>query len=273
MNSFKIGHSYNSGDLISILPGLQKLWQETGRKSTIMQRLNLPSFFYDGAPVATANEEGQGVCMNTYMYQKLRPLIEAQDYIESFEVWEGQQVDYNMDETRMARDVPMPAGEIHQWASAIFPELSCDLSVPWIKVFPISICKTDRGHVAVGDKVLVNRTERYTNPYITYFFLKEYEEQLIFAGSERERDVFNKTWKLNLPYLLVDDFLELARVYGSAHGFIGNQSFGFHICDGIKVNRILELCAQFPNTFITGANGHAFYRQNSLEYYVKEMMK
>jgi hypothetical protein len=263
-------HSFNCGDLITVLAGLQNLSTISGRKIRLYQRLWLPAYYYDGATHPVTNDFGDNVCMNEAMFKMLKPLIESQDYIESFRVFNGEKVDFDFDKTRDSKQVPMPYGHIHSWYMACFPQMSADLSINWLKCSGKQKVVTNFGDLFIWDKIIVNRTERYQNPYITYYFLKEKQENLLFAGTQQEYEKFVNQWGVNMPRLLVNNFLELLQAIASAKAIICNQSFNFHLADAIKKRRILELSTAFPNTFPTGANGFGFYHQETLEYYVNQ---
>jgi hypothetical protein len=205
--------------------------------------------------------------MNEQMFYMLKPLIEWQPYIESFNIWKGEEVDLNYDLTRDSKSIPMPAGTVHAWYEAVFPQTSTDLSMRWIEVESNSIVAEK-----YKNKVLINRSQRYQNPYNTFYFLKKYESQLLFSGTETEHQNFCSTWNLEIEHLKVDNFYQLAQVIKWCKFGIFNQSLNFHIADAMKTPRVLELCAAFPNTFITGANGYQFYRQAALEFYVDKLI-
>lgn len=263
---------YNAGDLITMLPGLQKLHQETGQKVTIYQKLDFPAFYYAGAEHPVKDKEGQQVCVNQSMFTMLKPLLEAQEYIESYLVWQGEKVDLDFSATRDSKRVPLPYGNIHHWVFMIFPELACDLSHEWL--LP---AHDEKGQVIdsykelMAGRVVINRTSRYTNPYIHYYFLKKYENKLVFAGTEEERLDFCEKWGLSIPKLHCYDFYELATMIYCADGFIGNQSLCWHLADAMKVPRVLEYCPMYPNTHPTGANGYAAVYQEALELYIEKM--
>jgi hypothetical protein len=263
MEPLRIKHTYNSGDLITILVGLKHLYETTGKKSIIMQVLGFKAFYYDGCIHSVKNEQGEDVTMNQKMWDMLVPLLEEQSYIESVEVWRGQPYDISFDETRDRRSIPMPAGSIHHWPFFLVPELQCDLSDAWISCAAYETC--------YEGKIIVNRTERYRNPYMNYFFLKQYEKDVVFAGTKKEYELFCSEYDLNIQYLEVDDFYELAAFLNACKLFIGNQSFCWHLADSMKITRILEVCSQFPNTFPTGANGYAVIYQQALELYVHKL--
>lgn len=263
-------NSYNSGDLITFLAGLNALYQRTGTKSIIYQVLDLPAFYYDGAEHPIKNSEGTPVCMNNQVFEMMRPLLLTQDYIEDYVVFEGQHIDINFDDTRDRKKIPIPYGNIHHWAFFIAPELACDLSKAWISnrgFYSKKISKKNKG------KLIINRTSRYHNVYIHYFFLNEYEERAVFVGTDDECADFNKKWGLKIKHSPVSNFAELAATIHSGVGFLGNQSFCWHLADAMKVPRVLEYCPQFPNCHPTGANGYAFLYQEALELYVKQIFE
>jgi hypothetical protein len=265
----KFGHYYNSGDLLTCLPGFRSMFLKKGIKTKIYQKIGMPVYYFDNAEHPVLNKDGVNTSMNMEMFEMLKPLIEYQSYIEGFEVWEGEEVDFNSLLTRDSRLIPIPNSDLHFWMFFVFPQLSCDLSEAWIELPPNGNVFND---IVISGSIIVNRTQRYTNPYINYFFLKDYQDKIIFAGTEKEHKRFKEDWKLEIPRLIVKDFLELAQAIKCCRFFMGNQSFNFHVADSLKQKRILEVCASFPNTLPTGKNGHAFLHQKSLELYFDEFI-
>lgn len=259
----RVKHSFNAGDLITILPGMQNLYRTKEIKFIIYQRLGLKAYYYEGATSPIVNSDNEMVCMNKYMSDRLHPLIVSQEYIESFEIWAGQEYDWDIDLSRDSKWIPMPSGHIHHWAWALCPQLSCDLSVKWLNV---------PRETLYSDKIIINRTYRYNNPYITYFFLKEHQDKIVFAGTQDEHSKFCSDFGLDIPLIESDNFFQLAQYIAGCKGFMGCQSFLWHLADAMKVPRILELCPVFPNTFSTGSGGHGFYHQKSLEFYFKQLL-
>jgi hypothetical protein len=261
-NYLRYKHSKNLGDLISILPGIKHLCETTGKQAIIYQRLNMPVYIYNDGKHPVVDKDGEAVCMNEYMFEMAKPLLEFQDYIKSFEPFKGQETDYDLDTHLINKAIPIPASDIHHWQWFDNPELSCDLSKQWLSV--------DKKNLS--SEILINFTSRYRNPYITYFFLKEYEDKIMFIGTEEEYDDFSNKWELDITYMRVGDFLMLAELINSCGFFMGNQSMNWHIADALKVPRMLEVCSQFPNTLPTGANGYAYVKQNKLEQIFKILL-
>lgn len=264
MGNLRVGHWFNSGDLITLLPGLQHIYRTKGIKTDLFQKIDFAAQYYANAEHPIKSGTGDMVCMNREMFDMLKPLIEAQDYISSFNIWEGDVVDWDMKDTRGDGFSPIPYSDIHFWSFFSFPELSCDLSIPWIKA---------EHEKSLKEYILVNITERYRNPYITYNFLKNYGEQVRFIGTIGEWKKFKKDYGLSIRCVYLKDFYQMAQMLSKSILFIGNQSFAFHVADAMKIPRILEVCKEFPNTLPTGANGHAFVHQEALEFYVNKMMQ
>ena len=266
MGTFRIKNAYNSGDIVTFLAGFAHMYRHLNVKVEIFQVLDFPAYYYDGAEHPVKDAEGNAVTMNELQWEMLKPLLLAQPYVESVNVWNGEVCDFNFDETRDRVRLRLPNGQIHSWYYFLFPQMQTDLSIPWITV--------PKGEMfGIEDKIIINRTERYQNPYIHYYFLKKYQSDLIFAGTEKEHTLFKEKWGLDIPRLIVKDFLELAGAIANCKFFIGNQSFCFHVADAIKKTRVLETCSQFPNTLPTGADGYAFLYQEALELYTEKLMK
>jgi len=176
-NTLTVKHSFNCGDLIVLLSGLKNLYTKTGKKIVFYQYLNLPAYYYDEAVHPVKDSNNNFVCMNEMMWENMKPLLKSQDYIAKADVWEGQEVDYDIDLTRDSKVIPMPSGLLHHYAFSVFPEMSCDLSDAWIKSYPLGECNSTAGKINTSNRIIINRTERYQNVYISYYFLKNFQNR------------------------------------------------------------------------------------------------
>jgi hypothetical protein len=255
------------GDLVACLAGIKKLCDERDVKAVIHQRLNMPAFYYEGAKHPTKDDNGVQVCMNERGFEMIKPLLLSQYYIEDVVVWEGEKVDFNLDEIRN-HFVNMPYGTIQRWYGYVYPQLFCDLSYPWMEV-SAEDSLNDCGY----GKIIINFTSRYRNPYITYFFLKDYLDKILFVGNDEEYETFCNAWDLKLNKLIVDDFKELMLYLDNCRLFLGNGSLCWNLAEAMKVPRILEASSIAPNCSPNGANGYEFYHQESLEYFFKRLNK
>lgn len=263
----RVKHSTNPGDLVAAMAAIKKFYDVTKRKVIVSQSTSMLAAYYPGATHPTVNSDGRNVCCNDAMWDMLKPLIESQHYIHSFEKYSGQRVDLDFDVIRGRTFVNMPQGALQAWIVYAFPDLAFDLSKAWITlngVCPAAIKKQ------VSGKIIINFTERYRNTVIDYFFLKNYAPDLIFAGTEREHWLFCNQWQLNIPRLKVKNFLELGYALKEARYMLGNQSMCWNLSEAIKSPRILEVCQYAQNCQpMVGEDSYGFFHQIGVEYYFK----
>lgn len=251
-------NSSPAGDLISLLPSIRQIYRQTGKKAIIYQALNVPGQSLPDKPQPFQNEAGESIMMAELTFKMLSPLIKYQEYIEDFLVYEGQTVDYDFDKMRLETFTNQPMGSLNRWPFYVFPEMACDLSEKYIEV----------PEGTMNGKIIINFTSRYRNNWINYFFLKQYEEHILFCGLDNEYQTFCKQWKLNIEHYQPKDFLELASSMNECKFFLGNASMMFQIAEGLKIPRILETFHPMPNVIPMGANGVDFYHQQAAELYV-----
>lgn len=293
-------HLAPSGDLLACLPGMRQIWIETGKRAVIMQRLNTPASFYEGAIHSIFDEQGDPVAMSKKQWEMLVPLLQAQEYVERCEVWEGQEFEVNLDQIREGKYTPMPNGSLYHWQQLAVPQMAGDYSRPWLLAYyeavhleidaipkltfeelndiyaqtgNLFISRQDQlGWRDCRNKVIVTRTERYTNPMITYFFLSKWISELIFAGTEKEHQKFCADWNLSIPLLYVENFFELALAIKHARFHLTNQTMAYHISEGLGKKRLLEVCPPVANVWPNTPEGYPFMHQVNLEYYFEKFM-
>lgn len=259
-------HSFPAGDLLSILPGLKQVSKDSGCKWVIYQRVNQSYGMhgaYLNAKYSIFDESGEPVMMNRPTFNALKPLLLAQDYIEDFREWCGESVDFNFDVLR-EQPTTMPGGSINRWPMYIWPDMATDLSQPWITAPSLLDARAE-------GKILINRTERYNNILVSYNFLKQYGDKVMFVGLPNEHVLFCKQNKLDIPRLGAADYLEIAMALKNCKVYIGGQSSIFQVAEAIKVPRILEVCNSIPNVIGSGPGFYDFLTQRSLEYYVAKL--
>lgn len=267
MGVIKYLHSMPCGDLLSLLPGFKQIHESTGHKTIIYQRIDHPYGLYGGAYLGAkysiANDQGEPVTMNRMVLNAVRPLLLSQSYIEDFKDWESEQYDYNLDALR-EQPVTTPYGAINRWMFYVWPETATDLSKEWLTI-PYKIDQRVIG------KILINRTERYNNSLISYNFLKQYEDKILFVGLPKEHEIFCKQNKLDVPRLEAVDYLEIAIALYNCKFYIGGQSSVWQVAEGLKIPRVLEVCRDIPNVIGSGPGFYDFLTQKSLEYYTAKL--
>jgi hypothetical protein len=266
-------HAVNCGDLVAAMAGFKEVYKKTGNKAVVYQQLNRAGNYYPGAVHPVRDEAGEMVTMNELMFDMVRPLIMSQEYIEDFKVWTGEKTIVNLDRIHGEVFINMPHGSINRWLFYAFPDMAADLSKAWIEIAP-TVC-SPKAHMAqdeVRGKILINRTHRYHNAKITYHFLRPMEDKCVFAGTQGEYKDFCKEWKLEMPRLDIDNFLELTQAMSACKLFLGNQSMCWNIAEAIKIPRVLEICPFAENCIPTGPDGYDCYYNGAMEYYVEEIL-
>lgn len=275
-------HNCNSGDLIGALAGIREIYRKYGKKAIICQLLDFPGHYMPGLIHSVKDAKGEQVTMNQKMFDMLRPLLLSQEYVEDFQVYVDQKIDIDLTIIRESvlcdednpdkapqviaakQFVNIPYMALPGWLMIAYPNMACDLSEPWIAV--------PDGDNGFPEYILVNRTERYQTKNIDYAFLKEYDNEILFTGTEKEHGIFCKEFKLDIPRLIVDDFLELAQALKSCRFMLGNQSFPWNLANAMGVPRILEMCAIAPNCQPNvGKDNYGFLHQVPLEYHFFEL--
>lgn len=284
MDTLNYKHSGNSGDVIYALSCIKKSCELTNTKANLFLWLDCPANYYEGAVHPIFDGKGQNVMLNKYMYDMLKPLLEAQPYIASVQIWKGEEIDINLDLIR-SNEVNMPYGDIRKWYGYVYYDINPDISQQVIFI-PEQVEEVD-WEVRIrdiGDKyespskgmqqpyIMVNRTQRYQNTRISYAFLRYVGLPIIFAGAKDEFVLFQR----EVPEAIMlnaTDFLHLAWWIKESKVFIGNQSMCFAIAEQMKVDRIMEACNYAPNVIPVGGKGFDFYTQSAFEGYVKMMIK
>lgn len=263
----RVKHMANIGDIVASLAAVKSLWLQTKATAVYCQCVDVPAAYYQGAVHPTTSQDGTMVTVNEKMFQMIKPLVEAQPYIHRFEKYTGQAIEVNFDVIRGKTNVNMPHGMLAAWPMYAFPDLAYDLSTPWVHIPEEKIALEDK----LKGKILLNFTERYRNQVIDYFFLRRFATDLVFAGTEREHQLFCSKWQLyNVPRLEVNNFLELAHAIRACRFVLANQSFCWNLANAMGTPRILEACMYADNCHgFIGPDNYSFYYQEAAEYYFR----
>ena len=270
-------HAGNTGDVIAALPSIKQFYTKTGIKPTLYLVKDHPAKYYDGAVHPVKGESGEQVSLNQDMIGKLIPLLSIQPYIKEVKMIHISEITFAQSHAEskdgnkyinlsFIRDTfcNIPYGEIRRWYFMIYPDLTCDLSVKYLDV-------PDLDRDLAKGKIIICRTERYLNHQLDYSFLKEYQDDLLFAGTMREYNNFCMSFDLEIEKLHIDNFLELAQALKQSKGLISNQTMIFQIAEAMKIPRAVEICSFAPNVIPCGENGFDYLGQTGLEVHFHNM--
>ncbi len=257
-------HNGSIGDVIASLPAIKEYHKKTSKKVILYLVNGQKAVYYEGATHGTRNENNEMVMLNESVINMLIPLFKAQECIEDCRVWNEEPIHIDLNKIRDTF-VNMPNGCLSRWYFYVFPDLACDLSKQWLFV-------PDEAKDLARGKIIITRTERYLNPNISYYFLKKYEKDILFVGTDIEYVIFKTRYKLDIERLVINNFLELAQAMKQCKFHLSNQTMAFQISSGLKIPRVVELCSFAPNVIPVGEKAYDFYAQAALEYYVANLM-
>lgn len=243
-------HSGNLGDIIYSIPCMYALAENANIHLHL--KVNI-----DGSYGKMKHPLGKFM-LNEKVAELLQPLLLAQNRIKTCNLYDGQQIDFDLDKIR---EFPLllDRGNIARWYFLIFG-VNYNLCNPWLYVKPDE---------SVKNAIIVARSQRYHSPGINYSFLKNYPE-VLFLGLPEEYEEMKKMVP-GIIYRPTKNFLELARIIAGSRLFIGNQSFPFAIAEALKVKRLLEVYFRAPNVTVYGENGYDFCFQQPFEKLVKQL--
>jgi len=256
-------HTGNVGDIWSSVPAMRQFHIKTGKHIKLHLVKNIRGEYYQGAVHPTKDEQGVNVMLNDKMIEMMKPLLLAQGFIKEVvtiteEEYKTTDILCHLEWIRES-NVGMPAFPIQKWYSTIFPDLDFDLADMWLNV-------PDADRDLAKGKIMVTRSERYTNQLLDYSFLKPYEDDILFCGTMREWNNFCMTYDLNVKKFNISNFLELAQAIKQCKFHISNQTQAFQLSEGLKTPRMLEACVAAPNCIPVGKNAYYYLNQMKLEF-------
>lgn len=180
------------------------------------------------------NKKSNLTVMNQSKFDFLKPLLESQHYINNVLIYNNQNIDFDLDLFRNNKNIKKQHLSLSHWESLNIKK-DFNLNINWLKVKP------KQKHEIVIHRSLIRHNQKFN--YLNYFTTKD----IVFLGYESEYNKFINEYKIDIKYLKTKNALEFAEIIAGSNLFIGNQSIGYAIAEGLKVNRILEVDISCPN--------------------------
>jgi hypothetical protein len=160
-------------------------------------------------------------------YEVMREFMLHQKYINSFEKWNGEEVDHDLDDAALHHETgffPRNFSNQHAKANGIdtqyhFRELQID---------PYMECREVRKFP--GRPIVVYRAPHYQegnqllSPNWKNLIDRGLSEQGVFIGLDEDHQWFEETFKVFIPHYRTPDFMEMARVIQGSELFITSMS-------------------------------------------------
>lgn len=188
----------------------------------------------------------------------LMPLLRTLPYLESVSLHNDEPIDMDLDLVKMTA-INFSCWSIPRWYALAF-DANPDPSTAWLDA---------EANATYQGRLVVGRSTGNHNPRLDYRFLDEYKP--LFVGSPNEYFEFRKDCP-NANFCLTANLFEDAKVIKAAKLFVGNQSTGYALAEGLKVPRVLETYLPKMNVIPEGPGGHAAVNQIAFETHVRRAM-
>jgi hypothetical protein len=183
--------------------------------------------------------------------QFYKALLDAQPYVQNvvyspmnINKWEKFEVTYNLD---LFRGQPFNSITILECHARAF-NLKFDLTHHWL-------FNVKRKHIA---DIIINDTGkiRWEGITVKWEELRGFEDRAVFVGLDGEYNNFCENRKYDIKRYKIKDAMEFAQIIKGSKLYIGNQSTGLAIAEGLKVPRVADLYLGNSKQYPKGKNGH-----------------
>jgi hypothetical protein len=160
-------------------------------------------------------------------FESMRELMLHQPYITSFNVWNGEEIDYELENAALHLDMAeRPRNFSNQHAKA--QGIDLNYHIRQLQMMPWMECREERKFP--GRPIVVFRGPHYqegnevVSPTWKDLIDRGLCEQAVYVGLEEEHAWFEDTFKCFIPQYNTPDFMELARVIQGSELFISSMS-------------------------------------------------
>ena len=208
--------------------------------------------------LATMYHLGGGkIFLNLDKEKFYKTLLEKQPYVDELIYGNKGEVDYDLDLFREQDFLQFTLLECHAMAF----DLKFDLTEPWL--FNI-----EPKHVA---DIVINDTGKLRWPGVTLNWdqLKGFEDRAVFIGHPHEYKNFCRD-RFKIHRVEVKNALEWSQIIKGSKMYVGNQSAGITLAEGMKVVRFLDLPEHRSKQYPKGENGFFEISRYLIEKYLDE---
>ena len=173
-------------------------------------------------------------------YNDLKPILERQEWLNSFNIYDNQKIDINLSKFRQSSHL-----YTSNWIEVYFNEFIDGMSPPseysWINMTKDS---------SLSNTLLVNRSLKPFTPKVSEIYKDIIKNNanlekvfICFDETQYENFLFKNEFKL----LKVNSLYDFFEKINSCKLFLGNQSGPMAWATSMNVNRIVELLARIDN--------------------------
>lgn len=173
-------------------------------------------------------------------FLRLKPLLESQPYINNVEVININEIPENYINLNKFREFPRKTIEKQHLIQTHIDSINLNYGYKlnnYDHSIWLYVPKTEWKH----DYIVIQRSDRYHNGTFKYMNHIEPNLKIIFCGTLAEYNKFQNEHKnLNIEHIIPKDFLEFAKLIRNSKYYIGNQSVGSAIAQGLSHPQIQE---------------------------------
>ena len=185
-------------------------------------------------------ENGQRETMHGERFESIKPLLEAQYYINSVE-WDYQIAGITHDFSTFRSHYQVHENLALQQAKHV--GITVNIKEPWLKVEPI-----------YHNRTVIARSSRYHNPIFPWRrLLDSLEDEPLFVGLVTEHKAFESYFG-EIEYQKTENILELAKVIAGAKQLISNQTCAWCLGASLGLPTIQETFLSDMNSVIDRPN-------------------
>ncbi len=256
MGNLSFKHSGRLGDIVYSLP-LIKVMAERNNSKADLYILN--DDYYDSAR-SSMKHPGEGVTVSKGLFEFIKPLLENIPYLDKVVHCAKSELPANcidLDSFKNQNLNLMASGN-QIWYRKVF-----STPIPFEERW-INFKKVTESSIETKFNIIVSKTNRYYNKAINYNFLNEVEK-VGFMGLKYEYDDFVQRNNIKqVEYIPTNNAYEFALNLLSTKLFIGNQSLGFSIAEGLKIPRAVEVYEPLPVVIPIGGKCIEFIRTDQI---------
>jgi hypothetical protein len=188
--------------------------------------------------VGVSESPGAAPWISNEAFEFIRPLLEIQSYVHSVALYEGEPIDYNLDEFReVAFRSACNLVDAFYLTFGVIPD-STNHFEPWLDAPAPPPGPRKRVVVSRSPRSLGNRA--IDNLFYHYLVRQDLEKHGVFVGLPDEHAHFQQLFDVNIELAITNNAYDMAKIVNSADLWVGNQGLGNCIAEGLKKTSILE---------------------------------
>jgi hypothetical protein len=251
-------HSGRLGDIVYALP-LVKIVSET---------CGVPVNFYIlNDQVIDVKKSvfhpGMGLKVNQALYDYIEPLLSNLTYIKQVKYCPTSELPKNCIDLDSfnSMDMNLMASGNQVWYRKAFG-IPVPIEKPWLEL-------KDPPENTPRFDVIVNKSTRFFNQRINYEFLNEFDN-VGFVGLDVEFQDFKARNHLSrIEHIPTQSSLDFAHLIQKSSMYLGNQSLGFAIAEGIKGPRAVEIYEPVPVVIPIGGYCIEYINTNQVQSFLE----